>query len=95
MPRAKTVTMGKLSPQEAHSSAIVQSIRNNLPHTVVRGDVINRDPGKYYVVYKAPKGGDRKVVAERSIRANATRLRDMLDEAWAEGYYSSGREKTS
>ena len=95
MPRPRDVTMTKLDPSQLHESAIARAIKLYSPYEVVAGELIDREPQLYFIVYRAPLGGDRKVVANRSKRANATKLRDLLNDAWARGYYSSGREKGS
>lgn len=92
MPRAKSVVMDKHDPAELHRSAIKKAVKLHSPYEVVAGELIDRDPDLYYVVYRAPRGGDRQVIANRTKRANAAKLRDQLSEAWAEGFYSSGRE---
>ncbi len=91
MPRPRKVVTTKIDAVELHSAAIRQAIKLHSPYQIVAGELVGRDLGLYCIVYRAPKGGDRKVIAERTVRANATALRDMLSEAWAEGHYSSGR----
>lgn len=91
MPRQRKVVTEQIDPAELHSSAIRQAIKLHSPYEVVAGELIDRDPSLYYVVYRAPRGGERKVIANRTKRANAAKLRDLLSEAWAEGYWSSGR----
>lgn len=88
MPRERQVTMGKVTPQEAHEAAIAKAVKLHSPYQVVAGDLAGSDY-PYAVVYTAPRGGDRQIVGERNKRANATSLRDQLSRAWAEGYYSS------
>ena len=92
MPRAKQVAMGTVSPQEAHDAAISKSIKLYSPYEVAAGELVGLDPDRYAVVYRAPRGGDRKVVATRAKRAAALKLREMLNNAWAEGFWSSGKE---
>jgi len=91
MPRPRKVVTTKIDAVELHSSAIQRAIKLHSPFEIVAGDLVGRDPDVYCVVYTAPLGGDRKVMAERTVRANAKTLRDMLSEAWAEGMWSSGR----
>lgn len=92
MPRPRKIVMEGISAQEAHDSAIARSIKLYSPYEVVAGELCGVDPDLYGIVYRAPRGGDRKVVATRSKRANATKLRDQLNEAWAEGFWSSGKD---
>jgi hypothetical protein len=91
MPRERTVTMGIISPKESHEAAIAKTIKRNKPYEVVDGELLSQEEDKYYVVYTAPRGGDRKVIAGRNVKGNAIKLRDMLNEAWAEGMWSSNR----
>ena len=90
MPRQRKVTMGKVTPQEAHAAAIRLAIKKNRPYEVVAGELLSQHEDQYYVVFTAPLGGDRKVIAGRNKHENATKLRDMLSEAWAEGHWASG-----
>lgn len=92
MPRERDVVRGKVSAQEAHAASIKKAIKLHSPYAVVGGELAGVDPKLYAVVYTAPQGGDRYVAATRKRRANATALRDMLNVAWAEGRWSSGRE---
>ena len=92
MPRDRTVTMGKVTPQEAHAAAVRKSIKLYSPFTVTDGELVSAAEGKFAVIFTAPLGGDRKVYATRNKRANATALRDLLNEAWAEGHWASMRE---
>ena len=91
MPRQRKVVTEKIDAVELHSSAIQKAIKLYSPYEVVPGELIGRDADLYFVVYRAPLGGDRKVIANRSKRANAAKLRDQLNDAWAEGHWSSGR----
>ena len=88
MPRDRQVTMGKLTPQQAHEAAIAKAIKLHSPYEVVAGSLVGSDY-PFAVVYTAPRGGDRQVVGERNKRSNALSLRDQLSRAWAEGHYSS------
>lgn len=92
MPRERQVTMGKVSPQEAHAASIKKAVKLHSPYAVVGGELAGVDPKLYAVVFTAPLGGDRYVAATRKKRANATALRDMLNVAWAEGHWASMRE---
>lgn len=92
MPRAKQVTMGKVSPQEAHEAAIRLSIKRNQPYAVVKSEFVNYEEGQHAVVFTAPLGGDRKVITVRNKKANALRIREYLEEAWAEGYWASSQK---
>lgn len=91
MPRARKIVTEKIDPAELHSSVIRKAIKLYSPYEVVSGELIDRDPELYFVVYRAPLGGDRKVIANRTKRANAAKLRDQLNDAWAEGHWSAGR----
>lgn len=91
MPRERTVTMGKVTPQEAYEAAIAKAIKLHGPYTVVDGELVNVDL-KYAVVYTAPFGEDRQVVAQRNRRSNATNLRDHLNRAWAVGFHAASQK---
>lgn len=91
MPRARDVTMKQLNPADLRKVAIGTAIKQHNPYQVVAGDLVGEDPEDYAVVYTAPLGGDRYVAATRSRRENATKLRDLLNRAWAEGKASTGR----
>lgn len=95
MPRARDVTMKKLDPAELHRSALGRAIKLHSPYEVVDETLVGSDGGGYAVVYRAPLGGERMIAATRSKHGNAIKLRDLLNGAWARGYYSSGREKDS
>lgn len=91
MPRDRSVVMDKHDLGDLHQAAIKKTIKLYSPYAVVDGDELGLDENLYYVVYRAPKVGKRKIMANRSKRANAIKLRDMLNDAWAEGMYSSLR----
>jgi len=91
MPRQRKVVTEKIDSGELHRSAISRAVKLHSPYEVVEGELLSQHEDLYYVVYRAPLGGDRKVIANRSKRGNAVKLRDILNEAWAEGYWSSGR----
>lgn len=91
MPRQRKLVTEKIDAGELHRSAISSAIKLHSPYEVVDAELIGRDEHSYYVVYSAPLGGDRKIIAGRNKHANAIQLRNMLSEAWAEGYWSSGR----
>lgn len=90
MPRERTVTMGKVSPQESYEAGIKKSVKLYSPHAVVDGELVN-SKRSYAVVYTAPRGGEREIVMETDKHSNAIRLRDRLDRAWAKGFHASGR----
>jgi hypothetical protein len=87
--------MKKLDAGELHSSALRRAIKLHSPYEVVDEKLVGSDGNGYAVVYRAPLGGDRMIAATRTKHANAVKLRDLLNGAWARGYYSSGREKVS
>jgi hypothetical protein len=93
MPRARQVTMGGISAQEAHAAAIKRTIKLYSPYEAVAGELVGQDQSKYCVVYRAPRGGDREVVMSTDVHSRSLRLRDRLNKAWAEGFYSSGRDQ--
>lgn len=95
MPRPRDIVMKKLDPKELHSSALRRTVKLYSPFEVMDAELVVPDGAGYAVVYVAPLGGDRYVAATRSKKANALKLRDLLNDAWARGYYSSGREKGS
>lgn len=95
MPRPKSIVMDKHDPKELHRAVIRRAIKLHSPFEVVAGELCGEDPDEYGIVYTAPLGGDRKVVATRSVRSNATKLRDLLSDAWAEGHWSSGQKGES
>lgn len=84
--------MNKHEAKDLHSAAIRRAIRLHRPYEVVAGELADVDPDVYAIVYTAPLGGDRRVTATRTRRDNATALRELLSEAWAEGHWASGRE---
>lgn len=88
MPRSRKVTMGVVTPQEAHEAALTKAIKLHSPYIVVAGSLVG-SAYPFAVVYTAPRGGERQVVGERNKRSNAVSLRDQLNRAWAEGHYSS------
>jgi hypothetical protein len=94
VPRDRTVTMGKISPEEAHDAAIARSIELYSPYAVVDKRKVSRQKKRgYLVVYRAPLGGEKKIVGDDiTTKETAKYLRDVLSEAWAEGYWSSQRE---
>lgn len=92
MPRAKQVTMGKVSPQEAHAAAIALAVKRHKPYAVVKSEFVNYGENQHAVVFTAPMGGERKVVTVRNKKANALKLREYLEEAWAEGMWAAGQK---
>jgi hypothetical protein len=83
--------MKKLDPAALRSSALARAIKLHSPYEVVNGQLVGLDPEVYAVVYRAPLGGERYIAATRTRADNAKKLRDLLNAAWAEGYWSSGR----
>lgn len=92
MPRAKQVTMGKVTPREAHEAAIALAVKRHKPYAVTKSEFVNYGEDQHAVVFTAPMGGDRKVVAVRNKRANAVKLRELLEEAWAEGMWAAAQK---
>lgn len=92
MPRQRDVVMGSVASIKLHDAAVRKAVELHRPYEVVTGELVQEDPDVYAVVYTAPKGGTRHVVATRNQRANACKLRDLLSIAWAEGHWASGRE---
>ena len=41
MPRSRTVTMGKVTPQESYEAGIKKAIKLYSPHAVVDGQLVN------------------------------------------------------
>lgn len=64
MPRSRQVTMGTVTPQEAHEAAIARAIKLYSPYAVVEGELAGSD-FPYAVVYTAPRGGERQIVGGR------------------------------
>lgn len=95
MPRARDVVMKKLDPKALHETAIRRTVKLHSPYEVVDEKLVGSDGEGYAVVYTAPLGGNRNLAATRSKHGNAIKLRDLLNDAWARGYYSSGRVKGS
>lgn len=93
MPRARQVVMGSLTKADTHAAAIARNLQLYSPYAVVDGELVGSE-FKYAVVYLAPRGGDRVVVAGRAKRSNATAIRDLLSTAWAEGFLASGQTET-
>jgi len=83
--------MNKHNPKDLHTAAIGRAIKLHRPYEVIAGELAGVDPDDYAIVYTAPLGGDRTVVATRTRRENAATLRDLLSTAWAEGHWASGR----
>jgi hypothetical protein len=81
--------MGKVTEKEAHAASVARAIKLYSPYAVVDGELVGCEAGSYAVVFTAPKGGDRKVVATRTVKVNAKILRNLLNEAWAEGHWAS------
>lgn len=91
MPRPRDIVMNQHDPKALHDHAVARAIKLHKPFTIVDGSLIEDCDYKYAVVYQAPLGGDRKIVAYKNRRSAANEIRDLLAGAWAEGYYSSGR----
>jgi hypothetical protein len=91
VPRQRSVVMDKHDSKSLHDAAIKRSTKLYSPYEAVAGELAGVDPDVYAVVYRAPLGGDRYVVATRTRADNAKKLRDLLNQAWAEGHWSSGR----
>lgn len=92
MPRDREVTIGKVTPAQSHAAALKKAVKLHSPYAVMAGELVNHSEHPYAVVFTAPLGGVRYVVAGRNIKANANLLRDMLSVAWAEGHWASMRE---
>jgi hypothetical protein len=83
--------MKRLDPKDLRSAALARAVKLHRPYEVVNGQLAGVDPEVYAVVYRAPLGGERYIAATRARADNAKKLRDLLNAAWAEGYWSSGR----
>lgn len=94
VPRQRDVVMrpGDHTTKQLHDAAIKRTVKLYRPYEVVAGELAGIDEDDYAIVYSAPKGGDRAVVATRSQHGNAVKLRDLLSVAWAEGHWAAGRE---
>lgn len=92
MPRQRKIVMEKLDPKGLHEHSISRNIKLHSPYAVVRAAELELEGDDYKIVYRAPLGGDREIVAERNVAENARALRDMLNRAWALGFWSSNRE---
>jgi hypothetical protein len=94
VPRQKSVVMrpGDHTAKQLHDAAIARTVKLHRPYEVIAGELAGIDEDDYAIVFTAPKGGDRSIVATRSQRGNAVKLRDLLSTAWAEGHWASGRE---
>lgn len=90
MPRERDVTMGKITPRESYEAGLKKNIKLYSPFAVVDGELVS-EKKRYAVVYKAPRGGDREIVMTTDRRERATRLRDRLSRAWAQGFSASGK----
>jgi len=91
MPRQKKIVMEKLDPKALHEHSIQRNIKLHSPYAVVKAATLQLDSDDYKIVYRAPLGGEREIVASRTVHDNAKALRDMLNRAWALGYWSSNR----
>ena len=91
MPRDRVVTMGKVTPREAHEAALSKAIKLHSPYEVTQGSLVNADK-LWAVVYIAPLGGYRELIMQSDKMSNCTRLRDRLNKAWAEGYWAASRK---
>lgn len=94
MPRQRDVVMNpsKHSSKQLHDAAIKRTQKLYTAYEVVDAQLVGGEIWDWAVVYTAPLGGDRYIAGTRTKKANAIKLRDMLNQAWAEGYWSSGRE---
>lgn len=92
MPRPRDVVMKQLDPKALHETAIKRTVKLHSPYEVMDAELVDPNGTGYAVVYTAPLGGNRNHAATRTKKANALKLRDLLNDAWARGYYSSGRE---
>lgn len=90
MPRERTVTMGKISPQESYEAGLKKNIKLYSPFAVVDGELVG-EKKRYAVVYTAPRGSDREIVMTTDKHKAAMRLRDRLSRAWAQGFSASGK----
>jgi len=95
MPRQKKIVTEKLDPKSLHEHSIKRNIKLHSPYAVVKAAELELDSDDYKIVYKAPLGGNREIVASRNVHENALSLRDMLNRAWALGYWSSNRADSS
>lgn len=91
MPRPRDVVMKPQDPKELHDHAVARAVKLHKPFVVVDARLVGITDSKYAVVYQAPMGGDRKVLALKNKKAKANEIRDLLAGAWAEGFWSSGR----
>lgn len=91
MPRDRVLTMGKVTPEEAHAAAIKKNIKLYSPYAVVESELV-AEAETYAIVFMAPMGGKRVTIATRNRLAGANKLRDQLNHAWAEGYFAANQK---
>lgn len=91
MPRQRQVTMGKVTKEEAYEASLKLSIKKHKPYAVFSHDEIGQpEKDGYVVLYTAPLGGQREVIRDEIPRRDtANLLRDRLNRAWAQGFWSS------
>lgn len=91
MPRQKQITMGKVTPQEVYEASIKLNIKKHKPFAIFsHAEIGQTDKDGYVVLYTAPLGGEREVVREEIPRRDtAVLLRDRLNRAFAQGFWSS------
>lgn len=91
MPRDRVVTMGKVTPQEAHEAALKKCVKLHSPYETVQGSLVNASK-LWAIVFTAPMGGDRELVMQSDKMENCIRLRNRLNRAWAQGYWASSNK---
>lgn len=97
MPRQRQITMGKVTPEEAHEAAIKLNLKKRKPYRLIAkhsfGMTTHRE---WMVILNADDLAKPLVVLDGISSAKKGRKwLKLLSRAWAEGFYASGSTPTT
>jgi hypothetical protein len=91
MPRQRQVTMGRVTPEQAHEAAIKLVLKKQKPYQLIAKHSFGMTKKRrWMLIYQA---GDlpKPVVIKDDIKTvgKGRKLKALLERAWAEGSYAS------
>lgn len=95
MPRQRQITMGTVTPEQAHEAAIKLSLKRMKPYKLIAKhefDMLDHSGREWMIIYQAGDMGKPVVVIDEiSSAKKARKWLKLLERAWAEGYYSRSK----
>lgn len=92
MPRQRQITMGTVTPEEAHEAAIRLNLKKRNPYQLVAKHSFQMTKHKEWMIVLNADDLAKPVVVmdEIGTAKKARKWLKLLSRAWAEGFYASG-----